>query len=161
MENTFKISVNTTYKFDLDPDQINELDLAEEKRSHFHILNHHKAVTAEIVTKDFDAKLYTIRINGNTYRVKIDNPLDQLIKELGFTTGNSKKLNDIKAPMPGIIIGIEVKEGDQIKEGDTLLILEAMKMENAILSTKDAIVKSILVKNGDTVEKNKLLIELE
>ncbi|MCD6542927.1 MAG: biotin/lipoyl-binding protein, partial [Flavobacteriaceae bacterium] len=127
----------------------------------YHILENNKALVAEIIHEDFDSKSYTIRVNSNNYTVKIENQLDQLIKELGFSVGNSKKLNDIKAPMPGIIIGIEIKKGDQIKEGDTLLILEAMKMENAILCPKDSTVKSILVKTGDTVEKNKLLIELE
>ena len=161
MKNTYKVKVNKSLEFDFDQDQINGLNAVEVERSLFHILDNNKAVEAEVIHRDFDTKQYSIRINTNTYKVKIDNPLDQLINKLGFSLGSSKKLNDIKAPMPGIIIGIEVKEGDKIKEGDTLLILEAMKMENAILSSKDATVKSILVKNGDTVEKNKLLIELE
>lgn len=161
MKNSYKVKVNNSSEFDLDPDQLNKLNVVKVKNSTFHILDNDKAVTAKIIHKDFDSKLYTIRINSNNYKVKIENQLDQLIKELGFSIGSSKKLNDIKAPMPGIIIGIEVKEGDKIKEGDTLLILEAMKMENAIFSSKDATVKSISVKTGDTVEKNKLLIELE
>jgi len=161
MKNTYKVKVNKSLEFDFDQDQINGLNAVEVEKSLFHILDNNKAVEAEIIHRDFDTKQYYIRINTNTYKVKIDNPLDQLINKLGFSAGSSKKLNDIKAPMPGIIIGIEVKKGDQIKEGDTLLILEAMKMENAIVSSKDATVKSILVKKGDTVEKNKLLIELE
>ena len=161
MKNTYNVKVNNTFDFDLIHNEVKELNVTKVNNSTFHILNKNKAFVAKIIHTDFDAKLYTIRINSNIYKVKIDNPLDQLIKELGFSAGSSKKLNNIKAPMPGIIIGIEVKEGDQIKEGDTMLILEAMKMENAILSSKNATVKSILVKNGDTVEKNKLLIELE
>jgi len=161
MKNTYKVKVNKSLEFDFDQDQINGLNAVEVEKSLFHILDNNKAVEAEIIHRDFDTKQYSIRINTNTYKIKIDNPLDQLINKLGFSLGSSKKLNDIKAPMPGIIIGIEVKEGDKIKEGDTLLILEAMKMENAIVSSKDATVKSILVKKGDTVEKNKLLIELE
>ena len=161
MESTFKVKVNNSTEFDFDQNQINELDLVSINKSNYHILDNNKAIEAELIHKDFDSKSYTIRINSNIYQVKIINPLDQLVKELGFSLGTSKKLNDIKAPMPGIILSIEVDEGDQIKEGDTLLVLEAMKMENAILCPKDAIIKSILVKNGDTVEKNKLLIELE
>ncbi len=161
MKGPYKVKVNNSSEFDLDQDQVNEFNMVKVNKSLFHILDQNKGLEAELIHKDFDARLYTIRVNSNTYKVKIDNPLDLLIKELGFSIGNTKKLNAIKAPMPGIIIGIEVKEGDQIKEGDTLLILEAMKMENGIISSKDATVKSILVKNGDTVEKNKLLIELE
>jgi len=161
MEKTFKVNVNKTSTFNLNLKNIETLDVVKLTDSKYHILNNNKAIKVELINKNFDSKQYTIAINSNIYQVKIENPLDQLIKELGFSLGSTKKLNNIKAPMPGIIIGIEVKEGDQIKEGDTLLILEAMKMENAILSPKDATVKSIKIKNGDTVEKNKLLIELD
>lgn len=161
MENKFKVTVNNTSVFSLDQNQVDKLDLMKFNKSTFHILDNNKAIKATIIHKDFDTKQYTLQINSNTYQIKIDNSLDQLIKKLGFSIGSSKKTNDIKAPMPGIIIGIEVKEGDVVKEGDTLIILEAMKMENAILSSRDATVKSILVKTGETVEKNKLLIELD
>jgi len=161
MEKTFKVNVNKTSTFNLNLKNIETLDVVKLTDSKYHIINNNKAIKVELINKNFDSKQYTIAINSNIYQVKIENPLDQLIKELGFSLGSTKKLNNIKAPMPGIIIGIEVKEGDQIKEGDTLLILEAMKMENAILSPKDATVKSIKIKNGDTVEKNKLLIELD
>jgi biotin carboxyl carrier protein len=61
--------------------------------------------------------------------------------------------------MPGLIIDLRVKEGDQVKAGDPLLILEAMKMENIIKASGDSIVKSLKVKKGETVEKNQVLIE--
>ncbi len=161
MKKLYKVKVNNSSEFNFNPDQLNKLNVVQATKPIYHILDKNKSMVAEVIHKDFDSKSYTIRINSNNYTVKIENQLDQLIKELGFSVGSSKKLNDIKAPMPGIIIGIEIKTGDQIKEGDTLLILEAMKMENAIICPKDATIKSVLVKTGDTVEKNKLLIELE
>lgn len=161
MEKNFKVNVNKTSTFDLNLKNIEDFDVVNLEESKYHILNNNKAVKAELINKNFDSKQYIIAVNSNTYHIKIDTALDQLVKELGFSLGNAKKLNDIKAPMPGIIIGIEVKEGDKVKEGDTLLILEAMKMENAIVCPKDAIIKSVQVKTGNTVEKSKLLIELE
>ena len=161
MKKLYKVKVNNSSEFNFNLDQLNKLNIVQATKPIYHILENNKAMVAEVIHNDFDSKSYTIRVNSNNYTVKIENQLDQLIKELGFSVGSSKKLNDIKAPMPGIIIGIEIKKGDQLKEGDTLLILEAMKMENAIICPKDATVKSILVKTGDTVEKNKLLIELE
>jgi len=161
MKKLYKVKVNNSSEFNFNLDQLNKLNIVQATKPIYHILENNKAMVAEVIHNDFDSKSYTIRVNSNNYTVKIENQLDQLIKELGFSVGSSKKLNDIKAPMPGIIIGIEIKKGDQLKEGDTLLILEAMKMENAILCPKDSTVKSILVKIGDTVEKNKLLIELE
>ncbi len=66
----------------------------------------------------------------------------------------------VTAPMPGKILRILVKEGEQVKTGQGLLILEAMKMENEIPAPKDGVVKKILVKEGDTVDTGQALIEL-
>jgi biotin carboxyl carrier protein len=63
--------------------------------------------------------------------------------------------------MPGLILRFEKNIGDEIKKGDSVLILEAMKMENILKSPGDGIVKNILVKQGQAVEKNQILIELE
>ncbi len=161
MEQKFKVKVNDSLDFSIRSDQAEELDLIKTSPSGYHILYKNKAFRAELTSDDFQNKQYNISINSNTYRVKILDELDLLIEKMGFSSGKNKKLNHIKAPMPGIIIGVEIKEGDSVKEGDTLLILEAMKMENAITSPKDGIIKSINIELNDTVEKGKLLIELE
>ncbi|NJE00979.1 pyruvate/oxaloacetate carboxyltransferase [Thermococcus sp. JdF3] len=67
----------------------------------------------------------------------------------------------VTAPMPGKILRILVKEGEQVKTGQGLVVLEAMKMENEIPAPKDGVVKKILVKEGDTVDTGQTLIELE
>ena len=79
---------------------------------------------------------------------------------MGFTIGSSIKANSIKAPMPGIILSVNVEENQEVKEGETLLILEAMKMENAIIAPKDGVIKSIFIKSGKTVDKGELMIEM-
>ena len=68
------------------------------------------------------------------------------------------KLNEIKAPMPGLVVRITVEEGAEVKKGDSLLVLEAMKMENVIKAPGDAVVGKIKVNAGQAVEKNQLLI---
>ena len=65
------------------------------------------------------------------------------------------------APMPGKIVSINVKDGQKIKSGENLLILEAMKMENLITATKDAKIKKINVKSNDAVEADQILIEFD
>ena len=77
---------------------------------------------------------------------------------MGFSLGTAKKSNEIKAPMPGLILSLNIEESQKVKEGDTLLILEAMKMENTITAPKDGIIKSITVIKGVTVEKGELMI---
>jgi len=78
---------------------------------------------------------------------------------MGYAVRSTKTVDSIKAPMPGIIIDLKVEKGQTVKEGDTLLILEAMKMENAIVCPKDTTIKEIYTSVGETVDKNKLLID--
>jgi biotin carboxyl carrier protein len=67
----------------------------------------------------------------------------------------------IKAPLPGVVVAIRVKEGDQVKQGDTLLILESMKMENALVAPRSGVVKRILVTLRASVQHGDPLIVLE
>jgi biotin carboxyl carrier protein len=71
----------------------------------------------------------------------------------------NSQIKEVKAPMPGLIFEIKVQEGDEVKKGDTLVILEAMKMENILKSPGDGIIKEIRIKKGDSVEKNQVLIQ--
>ena len=74
---------------------------------------------------------------------------------------NSAKVNDLKAPMPGLIVDIKVKVGDTVKKGDIILILEAMKMENVLKATGEGIIKAIKIAPKQNVEKNQVMIEFE
>lgn len=67
----------------------------------------------------------------------------------------------VTAPMPGSVLDVKVKEGDSVKEGDTLLILEAMKMENEITAPVSGVVKNIKVSNGATVNTGDLMLVIE
>jgi biotin carboxyl carrier protein len=86
---------------------------------------------------------------------------DALLEQLGMGDAASAKVNDLKAPMPGLIVDIKVQVGDTIKKGDSLLILEAMKMENVLKSVGDGKVKAIKVSPKQNVEKNQILVEFE
>lgn len=161
MKKPSKVLVNNTQEFLIGEDRIQSLDILKESDLAYHLLHDQKSILARVVDSDFNNKTYTININSNNYKVQIQTPLDDLIKKMGYTIGSARVVNSITAPMPGIIIGIQVKKDQEVKEGDTLLILEAMKMENAIICPKDAKIKEVYVAIGDTVDKNKLLITLE
>lgn len=161
MNKNYKLTVNSATVFDSNASEIDSFDAVETKTAHFHVLKDSQRYTAEILHTDFLAKTYTVKVNGNTYAVAIANPLDSLIKDLGFAVGASKQVNAIKAPMPGLILEMSVSVGQEVKENDCLLILEAMKMENSFLSPRAGIIKSISASKGDAVEKGQLLIEFE
>jgi biotin carboxyl carrier protein len=75
-----------------------------------------------------------------------------------YTPPDSRK---VVAFIPGTILKVYVKEGQKVKKGDTLLVLQAMKMDNHLLSSRDGTVKKVTVKQGDIVPKHHLLIELK
>ena len=161
MKNSYQVKVNNTFDFKIDKQAILEVDSFEVSDSTFHVLHENKAYKTEITEASFNQKSYHIKINNNTYDVHIFNELDVLIKEMGFEIGATKKVKEMKAPMPGLILAVHIKIGQEVKEDDTLLILEAMKMENALTSPRDGIIKSISIVTGQTVNKNELLIEFE
>ena len=161
MNNNYKLSVNNSNSFEFTASDLEKLDAVRVEKSKFHVLNDSKPYQAEIVSADFIAKKYTVKVNNNTYEVAISNPLDELIKSMGIERGKTKVVNAIKAPMPGLILEISVEVGQTVKENDPLLILEAMKMENSFLSPRDGVIKSIAVVNGNAVDKGQLLIEFE
>jgi len=161
MGKSFKVKVNNTIDFDVHEDDSSNLDALLVSEGKYHILQGNKSFKAEITEADFNKKSYQVKVNNNNYNVNIFNELDLLIQEMGFSNGTTKKVNSIKAPMPGLILEINVEIGQKVKENDTLLILEAMKMENSIASPRVGVIKSISVKKGDAVEKNQFLIEFE
>ena len=72
-----------------------------------------------------------------------------------------ERQNAIKAPLPGAIFSVNVKAGDKVKKGDSLVKLMAMKMENDVTSTKDGVVKEVKVKKNDNVNRGDILVILE
>ena len=161
MNNSSKALVNNTQEFCFDQKEIDNLNVFDHGDDQLHLIFDHKSVVAKVIEKDFLKRRYKIQINSNFYEIEIPHPLDDLIKKMGYSSGSAKVIDSIKAPMPGSIIDIKVKAGQKVKEGETLLILEAMKMENAITSPKDTVIKELFVEDGESVDKNKLLIDFE
>lgn len=161
MSKQFQTKVNDQYDFSFSEEEVQNQDVHQITEDNFHLILNHQSHNLQIVKRDLLNKRYHIKINSNIYDVQISNTLDVLIKDMGLSLGSAKKENEIKAPMPGLILEINVEEGQEVKEGESLLVLEAMKMENTISATYDATIKSITISKGQSVAKNELLIELE
>ncbi len=116
--------------------------------------------------KSFEANIertedgYNLITEGDLFRVKIMDELKlKMLEKRGGGAAEGKQV--IKSEMPGKIVEVKVKPGDKVKEGDLLLILEAMKMQNEIKAPKEGEVKEVFVKNGDTVEAEAKLVVVE
>ncbi|UKJ07702.1 acetyl-CoA carboxylase biotin carboxyl carrier protein subunit [Solitalea lacus] len=134
-------------------------DVKELSEDSFHVLNiDGKSFNAEILDVDPAHKTAIVVVNGNKYTVELKDKYDELLHSLGMDVAGTHKMNDLKAPMPGLVLKVLVKEGDEIKKDDALLVLEAMKMENIIKASAEGVIKTIKVKEKDTCEKNQVLI---
>lgn len=157
----FKVNVNSNLEFDISSEAISKLDAIKTSESKYHVLYNNTSYLTEIVTADFHAKAYQVKINNNIYDVTIFNDLDLLIQDMGFSVTSTKHIDTVKAPMPGLILEINVSAGQKVNEDDPLLILEAMKMENVLTAPRKGMIKSVHIKKGDAVDKGALLVEFE
>jgi biotin carboxyl carrier protein len=135
-----------------------EADVIEFREGRFHIVRNNRSFTAEVVETSAENKSFIIKINNHTYRLSVKDKFDELLHEMGFDESQSKKAADIKAPMPGLVLNVMVSQGQQIRAGDALVVLEAMKMENILKAHSDGLIKRVIVKKGDKVEKNQIMI---
>lgn len=140
---------------------VDSLDSIKVNAKNLHVLDNNTAFEVEIVHSDFMNKTMTLSINGNIYEVKIEDEYDQQVKKMGLLAVTTQKLNEVKAPMPGLIVDVMVKVGQEIVEGTPLIVLSAMKMENIILAQGEGVIKSIEIKKDDAVEKGQVIIEME
>ena len=156
----FKVKVND-FEFSFTQEEIEGIELVRRSESVFHLLHAHRSVTGVLIAADPAAKKQVIEIEGEKFEVVIVDELDQTLDQLGFNSVAATQIKEIKAPMPGMVLEVAVAEGQKVQEGDKILILVAMKMENAILIHTEATIKRIAVKAGEAVEKGQVLVELE
>ncbi|NDW19214.1 biotin/lipoyl-binding protein [Dysgonomonas sp. 216] len=118
----------------------------------------------EVAVDKKEDTLAEVTVNGTAYTVelekkeepeasipKIQRPVTSAASSASASRPSGGGAGTIKSPLPGIIIDIKVKVGDAVKKGDTVVMLEAMKMENAIAATVDGVVKEVKVAAGDSV----------
>jgi len=118
-----------------------------------------KKYLAEIIEKNQNK--YTVLLNGLGYTFTIESPISYRRRKYLEKFKQTSKIEVIAAPMPGKIVELLVEENTKVKEGEAILILEAMKMQNEIIAVVAGKIKKINVKAGDSVAKDEVLMEIE
>ena len=158
-------NVNGTGTHTIDGNKIDgveyEWDLLGLENNNFHIIKDNLSYRATVININHEDKTMLINVNGNDYEISIKDKYDLLLQQMGISSKSTTQINNFKAPMPGLIREIIVVEGAEVSKGDILLILEAMKMENALKSPRDGKVKKINISIGNAVEKGQILLEFE
>ncbi|MFO7671137.1 MAG: acetyl-CoA carboxylase biotin carboxyl carrier protein subunit [Bacteroidales bacterium] len=136
-----------------------DVKLREDPNGFSYIVWKNKKYMLDVIEKNQNK--YTIMVNGVWHSFSVETPISLKRKRFLEQQGESSALVRIEAPMPGKIIDILVEAGADVKEGEPIIILEAMKMQNEILSHVSGVVQSVEVKKGDTVMKDDLMIEIQ
>ncbi|MDC6354834.1 MULTISPECIES: acetyl-CoA carboxylase biotin carboxyl carrier protein subunit [unclassified Robiginitalea] len=161
MTNAFRATVDGSRSFELDAEEARRLDLVPAGSGEWHLLEDHHSSRIRILESRPGEKYYRIGVNNRIFDVRLADDLDLQIDRMGFELQSAQRVSRIEAPMPGLILSVQVSEGDRVSEGDPLLVLEAMKMENAILAPADGVIGHVAVREGDAVEKKAVLVEFE
>lgn len=111
-----------------------------------------------VLKEDRENNTMRLRIGAHTYTVALEDEQSRLMRTLGLDKAAGAAVREMKAPMPGLVLKVLVKEGDAVKKNDPVLVLEAMKMENVIKAPADVTVTKIHVQERTAVEKGQLLL---
>ncbi|KAB2810081.1 biotin/lipoyl-containing protein [Phaeocystidibacter luteus] len=142
-------------------DQEYSLDVVRQDSNRFNVRYGDGSYEVEIHEFNKTDKTAVINVNGISHTLSMQDDIDILLDKMGLSDALVQKVGEVKAPMPGLVLDIRVSIGDEIEEGDPLLVLEAMKMENVLKSPTAGKIKGISVEKGQAVEKNQILISFE
>lgn len=156
----FLIKVNDT-ETSLDREQIASENMVSLPGNRISLISSTRSFTSSIIDIDPARKAVFLKMDGRTYEARIETGLDIQLKTMGFGNATGKVLKEIKAPMPGMVLEVNVNDGESVDAGAKLLVLEAMKMENVISLPAAGKIKKVLVKKGEAVQKNQVMIELD
>jgi biotin carboxyl carrier protein len=166
--NDFVISVNSS-KFDIKIIDENELNFNSEKIDYELIQAGSNAYLLKLNNKIF--QLTTEQVDGNTFNVLVDGDnfdvtvrtalQEKAYKLLENASTQLSHHTDVKAPMPGLILKIRKNAGEKVEQGESVIILEAMKMENDLKAPSSGIINKIFVSEGSAVEKGAALFSIE
>ena len=124
----------------------------------FSFLVDHKSFDVEIIK---NSESYWVNLNGRKYKCFLENEKISRLKDIAGFKKEILQEKELKTPMPGLVLAIEVKEGDLVKTGQGVAIVEAMKMENELKAKFDGRVKKIKVKPGQAVDRDEVLVIFE
>ena len=123
----------------------------------YSILLDHRSYEAVV---DERGDLYYLLLAGDMYEVQVTDERSRRLASAFMAFGDTGGEVSIRAPMPGLIVRVPVSEGEPVSKGQTVIILESMKMENELKSPRDGTVHHIHTKAGENVEQNKVLVTI-
>ena len=156
-----QVKINDKFLFTAPELALQQFNFVHLHHGHYHCLYQNKSYNLELIDHDLQAKALVVKVNGHILYATGRDRFDILLEKMGITTTSQQRHSLLKAPMPGLVLDIKVEAGQEVKKGDTLLVLEAMKMENSLKSPHDGQILSVEVVKGKAVEKGQILLHFK
>lgn len=154
------------YRINLSPDQQVEIN-GEPHRINFDSVGEQMTYSLLVDGQSFEVNLFQedglweVVMRGRRYTVRVEDERERLLREAAGSSTLQKGKICLEAPMPGLVIEIPIREGDSVGEGDVLLILESMKMQNELTAPREGIVTGVRVEVNQNVERGQILLVIE
>jgi len=162
----FKVTVNETKNFSIQFNgqivNVNDLEHKPEitkiDNNTYLVIMDKKPFYVSVMKRDKDRRNFDLLINNKPASVRINHQSEVAASE-SDQVGTKRFVDYIKAPMPGLIADVLVRDGEEVIDGQPLLILKAMKMENILRAPHDGTIRHVLVESGQKISKEDLLIQ--
>ncbi len=161
------VNHENTYSVEVGPEgitldgQLRTPDIRQVGERRYHCVDGTDSYSVELLEVDPDRKQFVFMLGGQRVSVQLKDEIDLVVEKLGMAQAAEAVVQEVSAPMPGLILRLNVEAGQAVREGDSLLTLEAMKMENVVKSPASGTVATVHVQAGDSVEKKQVLITFE
>lgn len=147
--------------FEISKADLEQADIIQVSPDVLHLILGHRSYLVHLINADYANKRFVLRINEKEITIKLRDEVESRIHAMGFDVSrNHVKLKQINSPMPGLVLKVLVKEGETVNEGQPVIVLEAMKMENVLSAPTAGTVGKIHVSERKNVDKGQMLVEL-
>ncbi|MCF0190750.1 MAG: biotin/lipoyl-binding protein [Marinilabiliaceae bacterium] len=155
---TYEFQVDNSYQFSTKGQKL-KVEMIEEADGILMFACEGVRYPAEIVS--VRQNTYEVMVNGVSYTFTIETPFSLKRRQILAANAPVKETEEVRTPMPGKIVSVAVKVGQEVNQGDPLLVLEAMKMQNTLTAPTKGVVTLVNAKEGTNVGKDELLIEIK
>ncbi len=167
MKVTAKLSEDQSFEIEIKDEKVYvdgevvDVDISKIDKNRYHLILENQSINIAIESTENKNKHLRLIADDEMLDIQLSDSFDLLLNKMGMNNAGNDGIENVHAPMPGLVLDILVGEGDEIEDGQPLLVLEAMKMENVIKAVGNGKVKSIPIEKKNAVEKGQLLIEME
>ena len=154
----YRAIINEDEEIDITESDLNSLDAGQLSDTTFHVVRNKRSYIIKLLKHDPATKTLELLVNGEPVEVTLRDGVEVMIHDMGLDVVEDGFAQELHAPMPGLVLSIDVTEGQQVSKSDALVILEAMKMENVLSAPADVEIAKIHIEPGQAVEKGQLLV---